>query len=231
MPAVSPRRGCGPVDWSPSRNWLPPDCFPTGVRAHSSWRPRQAAGRWKPSTRSPGCRRRRSTVALTNTPGSAITQRCDTVVELHADQEVGGVACRSYQHTLALLLALESHLAGDDIGSLAGRIAAAATAARAPARHRGGLAPGSRRTRSGARRHPPRRARAPVLFRPAGCPDAPRGATSARGRLRDRGLEPRRRLSDEDHRLPATGVRGFGMGVATRRVDHAAGQHGRRRRR
>jgi fructoselysine-6-P-deglycase FrlB-like protein len=69
-----------------------------------------------------------SMVALTNTPGSAITQRCDTVVELHADPEDGGVACRSYQHTLALLLALESHLVGDDIGALAGRIAAAVTA-------------------------------------------------------------------------------------------------------
>lgn len=55
------------------------------------------------------------TVALTNSAGSAITQRCDAVVDLAAEPEVGGVACRSYQHTLALLLALECHLAG--IGS------------------------------------------------------------------------------------------------------------------
>ena len=40
------------------------------------------------------------TVALTNTAGSAITQRCDAVVDLAAEPEVGGVACRSYQHTL-----------------------------------------------------------------------------------------------------------------------------------
>jgi fructoselysine-6-P-deglycase FrlB-like protein len=52
------------------------------------------------------------TVALTNTAGSTITQRCDAVVDLAAQPEVGGVACRSYQHTLALLLALEYHLAG-----------------------------------------------------------------------------------------------------------------------
>jgi fructoselysine-6-P-deglycase FrlB-like protein len=40
------------------------------------------------------------TVALTNTAGSAIAKRCTSVVELAAEPEVGGVACRSYQHTL-----------------------------------------------------------------------------------------------------------------------------------
>ncbi|MET0701573.1 MAG: SIS domain-containing protein, partial [Mycobacterium sp.] len=69
-----------------------------------------------------------STVALTNTPGSAITQRCAAVVELGAEQEAGGVACRSYQHTLALLAALELQLAGAEIGPLAAAVAAAATA-------------------------------------------------------------------------------------------------------
>ena len=68
------------------------------------------------------------TVALTNTAGSAITQRCDTVVELAAEPEVGGVACRSYQHTLALLLALECHLAGVGIDSLAHSVALSADA-------------------------------------------------------------------------------------------------------
>ncbi|AQA03673.1 iron dicitrate transport regulator FecR [Mycobacterium sp. MS1601] len=52
------------------------------------------------------------TVALTNTPGSAVTQACSETVLLHADTEIGGVACRSYQHTLALLMALESQLLG-----------------------------------------------------------------------------------------------------------------------
>jgi fructoselysine-6-P-deglycase FrlB-like protein len=69
-----------------------------------------------------------STVALTNTPGSAITQRCSAVLELRAEPEVGGVACRSYQHTLALLLALEAHLVGEDTAALAGTVAAAADA-------------------------------------------------------------------------------------------------------
>ena len=68
------------------------------------------------------------TVALTNTAGSAITQRCDAVVDLDAEPEVGGVACRSYQHTLALLLALECHLTGDGTDALARAVAAAADA-------------------------------------------------------------------------------------------------------
>ena len=51
-----------------------------------------------------------TTVALTNAPGSSIAQRCDQVVLLGAEPEIGGVACRSYQHTLALLLALEVYL-------------------------------------------------------------------------------------------------------------------------
>ena len=68
------------------------------------------------------------TVALTNTAGSAITQRCDAVVDLAAEPEVGGVACRSYQHTLALLLALECQLADTDTAVLATAVAASATA-------------------------------------------------------------------------------------------------------
>ncbi len=78
-----------------------------------------ALGRLAPGTR---------TVALTNTAGSAITQRCDGVVLLDADAEVGGVACRSYQHTLALLLALECRLAGLPTTALAETVAAAAEA-------------------------------------------------------------------------------------------------------
>jgi fructoselysine-6-P-deglycase FrlB-like protein len=68
------------------------------------------------------------TVALTNTAGSAITKRCRSVVELAAEPEVGGVACRSYQHTLALLLALECHLLGTDTAELAHAVALAADA-------------------------------------------------------------------------------------------------------
>lgn len=68
------------------------------------------------------------TVALTNTADSAITRRCDAVVALEAEPEIGGVACRSYQHTLALLLALQCHLSGTDTAALAAAIANAAEA-------------------------------------------------------------------------------------------------------
>jgi len=67
-------------------------------------------------------------VALTNTAGSAITERCDAVVMLEAESEVGGVACRSYQHTLALLLALDCQLRRTSISALAESVAAAAQA-------------------------------------------------------------------------------------------------------
>jgi fructoselysine-6-P-deglycase FrlB-like protein len=68
------------------------------------------------------------TVALTNTPDSAITQRCDAVIDLHAEHEVGGVACRSYQHTVALLMALESHLTGAGMAALSDTVGSAAAA-------------------------------------------------------------------------------------------------------
>jgi glucosamine 6-phosphate synthetase-like amidotransferase/phosphosugar isomerase protein len=69
-----------------------------------------------------------TTVAVTNTAGSAITARCDATVELLAEPEAGGVACRSYQHTLALLMALECHLTGTPTDGLVSAIAAAAHA-------------------------------------------------------------------------------------------------------
>lgn len=68
------------------------------------------------------------TVALTNTAASAITKQCDAVVDLAAEPEVGGVACRSYQHTLALLLALECHLTGESTEALARSVALSADA-------------------------------------------------------------------------------------------------------
>ncbi|MHC9292110.1 SIS domain-containing protein [Mycobacterium sp. LTG2003] len=67
-------------------------------------------------------------VALTNTPGSALAERCGAVVDVVADREEGGVACRSYQHTLALLVALECQLTGEDNHALVATINAAATA-------------------------------------------------------------------------------------------------------
>lgn len=51
-------------------------------------------------------------VALTNAPGSSLASAADSVVELLAGDETGGVACRTFQHTGLLLRALEAHLTG-----------------------------------------------------------------------------------------------------------------------
>ncbi len=56
-------------------------------------------------------------VAMTNGDGSAAEDLADHVVRMDAGAEAGGVACRSFQHTLGLWLDLESRL-------LAGRSAA-----------------------------------------------------------------------------------------------------------
>ncbi|MEV7965282.1 SIS domain-containing protein [Sphaerisporangium sp. NPDC088356] len=64
-------------------------------------------------------------LALTNTPGSAVTEGADLVVEMAAGEERGGVSCRTFQHTLALLLALSARLTGGkaDIPGLVRRAA------------------------------------------------------------------------------------------------------------
>jgi fructoselysine-6-P-deglycase FrlB-like protein len=53
-------------------------------------------------------------VALTNDPESEVGRTADVVVPMHAGREAGGVACRSFQHTLGLLIAFEHRLAGSD---------------------------------------------------------------------------------------------------------------------
>lgn len=50
------------------------------------------------------------TIGMTNTPDSPIESITDHHLAMHAEVEESGVACRSFQHTLALLLALEEHL-------------------------------------------------------------------------------------------------------------------------
>jgi len=67
-------------------------------------------------------------VALTNDPGSPLAQRCDHAVLMDAGAETGGVACRSYQHTLALLLALEAQLTGSPLDAVADVVDQAAQA-------------------------------------------------------------------------------------------------------
>lgn len=67
-------------------------------------------------------------VALTNVPGSPVTREAEAVWPMRAGPETGGVACRSYQHTLVALMALEARLAGQD-SDLASVVRAAAEAA------------------------------------------------------------------------------------------------------
>jgi fructoselysine-6-P-deglycase FrlB-like protein len=72
-------------------------------------------------------RGRSPVIALVNDPASTLAERADAVVEMGAGEEVGGVACRTFQHTGLLLRALESHLTGldDDLGGLTRQVAAA----------------------------------------------------------------------------------------------------------
>lgn len=69
-----------------------------------------------------------TTVALTNTPGSPLVECCEHTILMRAEPEVGGVACRSYQHTLALLLALEARLLEQSLEKLTDVVAKSAAA-------------------------------------------------------------------------------------------------------
>jgi glucosamine--fructose-6-phosphate aminotransferase (isomerizing) len=51
-------------------------------------------------------------LAMTNVIDSLVVDLCDDVVPMWSGDEAGGVACRTFQHTLALLLALEARLVG-----------------------------------------------------------------------------------------------------------------------
>jgi len=66
------------------------------------------------------------TIALTNTADAALP--ADATMQMHADVEGGGVACRSYLHTLVMLLHLQHQLTGT-IPDLAERVNSAAHAA------------------------------------------------------------------------------------------------------
>ncbi len=67
------------------------------------------------------------TIALTNTSGSVIEKACDSHVSMLAGKEEGGVACRSFAHTLALHLALLEILTGSPAASKTILLAAQAT--------------------------------------------------------------------------------------------------------
>lgn len=61
---------------------------------------------------------------LTNTAGASLSEVADSTVLMHAGAERGGVSCRSYTHTQALLLALEARLVGAhrDLLALLGQV-------------------------------------------------------------------------------------------------------------
>ncbi len=54
-------------------------------------------------------------VAVTNDTGTEFAASCDQVIDVLAGPEIGGVACRSYSHTLAVLLQLASQWGAADI--------------------------------------------------------------------------------------------------------------------
>ncbi|GAB2620092.1 SIS domain-containing protein [Paractinoplanes abujensis] len=64
----------------------------------------------------------RDYVAVTNVADSPLAKGATTVVPMHAGVEAGGVACRSFQHTLLLLDALIRQLTGGDTAAT-GRLA------------------------------------------------------------------------------------------------------------
>lgn len=65
-------------------------------------------------------------VAVTNEPGSALATMADVVVPMGAGVEAGGVACRTYRHTMAVLLALLAP--GPDLPTVVRRAASASAA-------------------------------------------------------------------------------------------------------
>lgn len=54
-----------------------------------------------------------NTIAVTNDDSAVLP--ADVTIRMHAGDEAGGVACRTYLHTLVALLALEERLAGIDV--------------------------------------------------------------------------------------------------------------------
>ena len=96
---------------------------PTRGRSWSrSRRPARAPRRSMRSSATAGARR--SSPSSTTRPRPS-PSRADVVVEMGAGEEVGGVACRTFQHTGLLLRALESHLTGldDDLVGLTRQVA------------------------------------------------------------------------------------------------------------
>jgi len=86
------------------------------------------------------------TIALTNTAGASLP--VDHTMPMHAGEERGGVACRSYTHTLATLLQLEHQLSGA-VPELAKKLELAADAATSLLEGRGSWMPAARAALAG----------------------------------------------------------------------------------
>jgi len=67
-------------------------------------------------------------VAITNQPASPLAEVAGVTIELGAGLEEGGVACRTFQHTLVVLLALRDRLVGRPAGDAADLTSRAADA-------------------------------------------------------------------------------------------------------
>ena len=102
------------IGWPPDRDTLVVAISATGESAETL----AAAERHSGTSR---------LVALTERPDSSLAGMADSVVELQAGEERGGVACRTFQHTGLLLRALEARLGGRpvDAAGLCERVAAA----------------------------------------------------------------------------------------------------------
>ena len=123
-----------------------------------------------------------TTVAITNVAASPLERAAAMHLPMLAGAETGGVACRSFQHTLALVLALVEP-----------RRAVAAPAATADAsedllEHRDRWLPDARGARLGDGCRVPVASRRAAQFGRTGRPDAARGPACARRRVR---LAPR----------------------------------------
>jgi glutamine---fructose-6-phosphate transaminase (isomerizing) len=93
--------------------WLHPETIVVAVSASGSSRETLDAVR---RLRSAG--RGARFVGLTNRGDSELASLCDLTVPMRAGEERGGVACRSFQHTLAVLLALVARHTGADVPRL-----------------------------------------------------------------------------------------------------------------
>jgi fructoselysine-6-P-deglycase FrlB-like protein len=114
LDAVAEPASAAPV-WPPHRDVLVVAVSATGRSAETL----AAAEVYAPAGR---------LVALTDDPASPLAQLAGATVPLLAGPEAGGVACRTYRHTLVQLLALREHLTGGRPARLADDVERAAEA-------------------------------------------------------------------------------------------------------